>query len=33
VKLSAHETIAFETRLVAPPEAGRDVKVRFAQAN
>jgi hypothetical protein len=32
-KLSAHETIAFETRLVAPPEAGRDVKVRFAQAN
>jgi hypothetical protein len=32
-KLGANETIAFETRLVAPPEAGRDVKVRFAQAN
>ena len=32
-KLGAHETIAFETRLVAPPEAGRDLKVRFAQAN
>ena len=33
LKLAANETIAFETRLVAPPEAGRDVKVRFAQAN
>ena len=33
LKLGAHETLAFETRLVAPPEAGRDVKVRFAQAN
>lgn len=32
-KLSANETIAFETRLVAPPEAGRDVKIRFAQSN
>jgi hypothetical protein len=32
-KLGGNETIAFETRLVAPPEAGRDVKVRFAQAN
>ena len=32
-KLGADETIAFETRLVAPPEAGRNVKVRFAQAN
>jgi hypothetical protein len=31
--LAANETIAFETRLVAPPEAGRDVRVRFAQAN
>jgi hypothetical protein len=32
-KLGVNETIAFETRLVAPPEAGRNVKVRFAQAN
>jgi hypothetical protein len=32
-KLGANETIAFEARLVAPPEAGRDVRVRFAQAN
>jgi hypothetical protein len=32
-KLGGNETIAFETRLVAPPEAGRDVRVRFAQAN
>jgi hypothetical protein len=32
-KLGGNETIAFETRLVAPPEAGRNVKVRFAQAN
>ncbi len=32
-KLSGNETIAFETRLLAPPEAGQDVKLRFAQAN
>jgi hypothetical protein len=32
-KLGGNETIAFETRLVAPPEAGRDIKVRFAQVN
>ncbi|MBV8848599.1 MAG: hypothetical protein JOZ16_03335 [Methylobacteriaceae bacterium] len=32
-KLGENETIAFETRLVAPPEAGRNVKIRFAQAN
>jgi hypothetical protein len=32
-KLGANETIAFEARLVAPPEAGHDVRVRFAQAN
>lgn len=32
-KLGANETVAFETRLVAPPEGARDVKVRFAQAN
>jgi hypothetical protein len=33
VKLGPNETIVFETRLVAPPEAGQDVKLRFAQAN
>jgi hypothetical protein len=33
LKLAVNETVAFETRLVAPPAAGRDVKVRFAQAN
>jgi hypothetical protein len=32
-KLSGNEAIAFEARLVAPPEAGRNVRVRFAQAN
>jgi hypothetical protein len=32
-KLGAKETIAFEARLVSPPAGGRDVKVRFAQAN
>ena len=32
-RLSANETIAFETRLIAPPEAGRNVRIRFAQAN
>jgi hypothetical protein len=32
-KLGANETIAFETRLVAPPEAARGVRVRFAQVN
>jgi hypothetical protein len=32
-KLGANETIAFETRLIAPPEIGREVKVRFARAN
>ena len=32
-KLGRNEAVAFETRLVAPPEAGRNVKVRFAQAN
>jgi hypothetical protein len=32
-KLGVNETIAFEARLVAPPEAGREVRVRFAQAN
>ena len=31
--LRAGEKVAFETRLVAPPEAGREVRVRFAQAN
>ena len=32
-KLGGGESVTFETRLVAPPEAGRDVRVRFAQAN
>ena len=32
-RLAGNETIAFETRLVAPPEAGRNIRVRFAQAN
>jgi hypothetical protein len=32
-KLGPNESIAFETRLVAPPEAGRNIKVRFAQMN
>jgi hypothetical protein len=32
-KLGVNEAVAFETRLVAPPEAGRNVKVRFAQIN
>jgi hypothetical protein len=32
-KLGRGETVAFETRLVAPPEAAHDVKIRFAQAN
>jgi hypothetical protein len=32
-KLDGGESVTFETRLVAPPEAGRDVRVRFAQAN
>lgn len=32
-KLGPYETLTFEARLIAPPETGRDVKVRFAQAN
>jgi hypothetical protein len=32
-KLGPNESIAFETRLVASPEAGRNIKVRFAQMN
>ena len=32
-KLASNETVAFETRLIAPPEAGRNIRVRFAQAN
>jgi hypothetical protein len=32
-RLGGGEALAFETRLFAPPEAGRQVKVRFAQAN
>lgn len=31
-KLGAHETIAFRARLAAPPEASREVLVRFAEA-
>jgi hypothetical protein len=32
-KLAANETIAFETRLVSPPAAAREVTVRFAKAD
>jgi hypothetical protein len=32
-KLASNETITFETRLIAPPEAGRKIRVRVAQAN
>jgi hypothetical protein len=32
-KLVGNETVAFEARLLAPPDAGRDVRVHFAQAN
>ncbi|GAC1335521.1 MAG: hypothetical protein NVSMB26_20250 [Beijerinckiaceae bacterium] len=32
-KLAANETIMFETRLVSPPAAARDVTVRFAKAD